>query len=242
MMNPEKELILAWNYVLEGHYESAISLFERFLAHTTSPSPWNNYGTALLLNGDAKGAEKAFRRTRQLPNLRRLTTSDVGVSLWCQGKPEEACADWQQQLERLKTTEVRYYTASGLFLASLLWWASRQMDAPDRTQSALSEMRLLREWDDQKEEWGMILAAFLLGEITPDQILLEAAGRLDPDAQSLNFRQSRRTTQYFFYLAAHYPHHSEEWRANLNATVQYGMPQSIVKPEFHLARYELASG
>ena len=237
---PWEEYNVAWNHILEGRYQVAIAMFERFLPDTSSLPVWGNYGIALLLNGDPQAAEKAFRNVRELPNSRWVSNLKVGAALWYQGKQEEACADWLQQLVRIKTTKVRYDSASGLYLAALLWWASLRMDAPESTQAALSEIRLLRGWEDQAEEWGMTMTSFILGEITPDEFLLNAAGSLDLEGLALNIGQCRRTAQCFFYLAARYPSGSAGWRSDLESALRYGTSQAVTKPEYLIARYELS--
>ena len=236
-MTPEEVNNLAWNHIKQGRYDEAIAIYERILQ--PGQGKWGNYGIALLMRGDAVAAEQAFLQIRLMPNFRRIVILDVGVALWCQGKREAACADWQQEMVRVKTTEVRYYNASGLYLASLLWWASLQMEEPDLTEAALSDLRLLRTWEEQAEEWGMVMAACILGEITPEEFLLEAAGTPDLDAQPLGVRHSRHVTQSFFYLSGRYPPHSAGWCADLNSAIQYGTPHGITEPEYHLARYEL---
>src|SRR5579871_4030105 len=179
-MTPEEINNLAWNHILEGRYDAAIAIYERILQ--PDRGFWGNYGIALLLSGKPEAAEQAFRHTREMPMARWGVSLNVGTALWCQGKPEQACEDWQQQLERVKTTEVRYHSASGLYLASLLWWASLRLDAPELTEVALSDLRILKGWEEQAEEWGLVLAASILGEISPEEFLLKAAGRLDKAA------------------------------------------------------------
>jgi len=183
----EKEDNMGWNYIMEGRYEDACTLYERLLTQTIYQGGWFNFGIALLMTGDAQAAEQAFRHMRQLPMARWGANLKVGVALWCQGKYEEACADWQQELVRIKTTELRYRDASGLFIASLLWWATQRMESLERSEAALMDLRLLRGWEEQAEEWGAVLAACILGEISPDEVLFQAARTLDLDVQPLSF-------------------------------------------------------
>lgn len=226
--------------MLAGEYGAAIPIYEKLVKEEPRAGNWNSYGTALLCAGDAAGAESAFLHVREFPHPNGFVSRAVGASLWLQGRPEDACADWIQEIGRLMSTILKTYAAEGLFLTSLLWWASQRLVMPEMWDALQPQLNAILRLRSQQEEWGMAITQFIRGSVTPDRLLQHAAGTDDLDISKLERSALRRVSQAYFYIAGKQSHNSPEWQASLKQTVLYAMKQASTTAEYHIAKYELA--
>jgi hypothetical protein len=121
-VTPE-EANAGWFATLRGDYAEAIQRYDFILQRTSSLGELNNCGITHLLIGNLEEALWCFQRARAQHKPPILVHELIGVTLWLQGKMEEACQDWAEGVHMLLRGEITACGAAG-DAPPLLWWAS----------------------------------------------------------------------------------------------------------------------
>jgi hypothetical protein len=103
------------------------------------------------------------------------------------------------------------------------------------------QLKAVLKTPGQQLPWGLAIIGCVAGYITPVQFLHQASGTDDMNPANLDLGALERTSHAYFYLAGGHGIKSQVWRECLEAAVRYGTPAAITTPEYHIAKYELAS-
>jgi hypothetical protein len=231
--------------MLEGRYQEALQMWDEYVQRDPRAAQWNmSRGTTRMLCGDPQGALTDFLVFRNRPYAGKFPLPFVGTALWLQGQRAAACEDWANELSRRRSGEFTHMDeAGGVEVPALLWWASAHAGLEEWRKLAVQELkdrdrrnRRVKDYHAgplrRRERWPGVLAPFLLGQ-SPEEALRPHTDDFGP------YAANRRCGAYFYLGARHLDTGSlGEYRQCLELAVRQG-ENSLVQPEYHLARAEL---
>jgi len=232
------ETVQAWQAMLEGRYQEAVSSYNYILSHHESLGERMNCGAARLLIGDYKGALSDFQTARfsQQQSPVKVANPKVGVALWLDGKRELACQDWSDEIKRRQAGNITHSDgAGGVEIPALLLWASAHPGLSGWTEEAVKELKSRwRTKQCQRSIWPGSIAAFLLGHIIQEDFVKAASSEYVATT-------ARHLCQCYFYLGATHLARTETniYRSYLELSLAFPVADIMLQPEYHLAHAEL---
>jgi hypothetical protein len=168
---------------------------------------------------------------RVIERTKYLSTGEfawAGVALWLCGKPQEAARKWQDGLGTQYTDE-----AGGMELPLLLYYAAvRRPESISRAQAdALLTKQLAHPW---AECWPGALGAYLLGELTEEQVREKSVSENEPVT-----REQTAQVDFYFGVASLAKGDRDGFIAMMRTVA--ATPGCEGLSEFHLARFETDS-
>jgi hypothetical protein len=221
----------------QRRYREALHLLDGYLEREQSYNSYYLRGSLRLRTGDLEGARQDFLQYRYpKTSVFRPEVRWVGVVLWLQGKPEEACEDWANEIARRRAKEISHTDpAGGVLLPALLWWASAHPGLERWRKLAVEELR--RRWRTkwcQASRWPGPLAPFLLGQRSAEALLAYVEAEFPPDWVDTR-------CQAHFYVGARALDAGDEagYRRELALAAPRDGLALANEEEYYLARFEL---
>lgn len=131
---------LAANYARQGQYELAVEKLKRALAQDDGFAPAHSMLAVIQqTRGDARAAEKSYRRALALDASDPVLKNNFGTFLCRQGKREEALRLFEEA-----TRDMRYRAPEEAWTNAGICWLSSTDDKPDPARAEASFREALR--------------------------------------------------------------------------------------------------
>jgi len=225
-----------WGLLQAGEYAEAVKACSLQIADKPDIPAYNNRATAYLLLGDLDAALADYAVAGFL-DLTDATVGDhahlhVAAVLWMKGRHALAASLWRHTVQQmLKKRFTHTDAAGGVQCGCLLWFASARLGDPELR--ALAE-ELLSKRAAKPGRWGNAwpapLAAMLLGQLTPPDLVAAAS--------SPPVLAHRQLCQAHFYAAtlAHAQGDGELAAMHLQSSAG---TRAFIEIEYFLALHEL---